>query len=244
MIYSSDGDVFDSEVHHQLDMPQEVAEAGPVTSKKERQPSKAEAESMTHQPEASPDVVQKTIRATIQHFRNAFMQGPELMRDFMEGKTSSEDESAIIRAMNVGWKTTPIAPRGLPVKLIDVEPEGSAALAEQLENDPQVPHALMHLQGNLEVMKDFPVSKNVEYRGDYGAFDKFTHHPLVEELKDELGQRGGTNIKDNTSRLGHQLGRDEIPRVMEEAATRTKLREFGKRLLKELRNDPTLGGIW
>lgn len=93
MITDSDGDSYEDATAHALDVKSDL--------------SSSDISSMTHD---KPDVPlsgknapepQRTVNATIEHFKNSAMQGPELVRDFMEGRTSSSDPNVAGRALGV-----------------------------------------------------------------------------------------------------------------------------------------------
>ncbi len=185
-------------------------------------------EMMIHQPDKQPDMVQKTIRATIQHFKNAFMEGPNLMKDFMEGKVTSEDETAIRRALNVGWKTTPIAPRGLPMKAENT-PDNAAfdELATWYKINPELsPGFAFERAGKIppvDMTNLKQESENIVHR----------NYDLKESLK-ELGYDLNTIkdrfiSKDNKNPLSKAAGIDDVESRVTEAIVRQKNKEMAKK---------------
>jgi broad specificity phosphatase PhoE len=114
-------------------------------------------EMMVHQASRPEDTVTKTIKATIQHFRNSFMEGPNLLRDFMEGKASATDPEAIKKALSVAWKGTPIR------KMLDLG-EKVDWDSPSLTEDVKYIDFLTKLKANMDFLDDVEPSKNIEDR--------------------------------------------------------------------------------
>lgn len=117
MITSSDGNVYEDETAHALDVKQEPQSLSGRGSEAALKPVTGEAaKSMTHSAEPEPDTIQKTVKATIQHFQESLMSGPNMMKDFMEGKQSSEDPEAGPRGLGVAFQAStgamPFAEKG------------------------------------------------------------------------------------------------------------------------------------
>lgn len=116
MITSSDGNVYEDETAHALDVKQEPQSLSGRGSEAALKPVTEAVKSMTHRAEPEPDTIQKTVKATIQHFQESFMSGPNMMKDFMEGKQSSDDPEAGPRGLGVAFQATtgamPFAEKG------------------------------------------------------------------------------------------------------------------------------------
>ncbi len=185
-------------------------------------------EMMVHQLEQQPDMVQKIIRATIQHFKNSFMEGPNLMKDFMEGKVTSEDEDAIRRAMGVAWKGTPISKTPLKVD----NPEDIAnydELANWYKRDPELSVGLAFERAGkippTSDLKDVKPSENIVERGQH-EFPRLGSKEYKYDTDVMVDQFRGEDLKNP---LRKAAGVNDIANRVTEGIVRMKNKEMAKK---------------
>jgi hypothetical protein len=120
------------------------------------------------------------------------------------------------------WLKEPV-----PFKLLDVVPneESSADLVQHMsKSDEELTKVLqsVHTAGDLS---DVPPSKNIENRRDYDTLD--FKHPFQREVAQFIYD--WFRKIDNTSEMGHQLGREDYHKMIDEAIDKTKLKTWARK---------------
>lgn len=214
MIYTSDGEAYEDSTAHAFDVKSDL--------------SQSDIKSMTHTAEPPADEVQKTVKATGEHFRNSLMQGPELMRDFMEGKTSSEDPEVAGRALGAAMQTTPYGHRGLDALKAEANSDTEEAYDFWAKRNPEAgPNVAFMRGGKVPKVGDL---EDVEPSENIMLGKAPQDESIAESFKREIG-RIKVELQSDTSLQKDTLGIGLAD--LESRITEGKVRSLNKKLDKQ-----------